>query len=394
MTATELQTATPSIVTRTDELPPLLAAIRQAPFVAMDTEFMRESTYWPQLCLLQFATPEGIWIVDPLGSIALDTLWTTLVALEQPLVLHAAEQDLELIHLACGQLPANLFDTQIAATVLGMGEQVGYANLVGQILGVQLDKSQSRTDWNKRPLTRKQLEYAADDVRYLSQAYPLIQADLIARKRLEWLKEDLRQLSNPRRFDHQDDAIWQRVRGQQRVNGIGLAVLQALGAWREQRARAENRPRRWILPDDLLVDLARHPPASAAELTDRRGWPARSTAQMTSEVWQRIRAALELPRSDWPKRPAFRRATPAEESVLAVLQTATRLIAQQQDIAPSLLATTDDLLRFLRNPDQPGRLNQGWRQHILGEPLQSLLAGETCLGVAQGSAVLEQRDSD
>jgi len=375
-------------VTHTDQLPELIAALQASPFVTLDTEFMRETTYWPQLCLIQLATPGTIWLIDPLADIDLSTFWQALTTADCPVILHAAEQDLELIHLACGRLPRQLFDTQIAATLLGQGEQAGYANLVERLLGEHLDKSQSRTDWCRRPLSAKQRDYAADDVRHLYRLYPLMRDQLQQRGRLDWLDADFRALSDPSRFEINDERLWLRVRGQQRLRGNALAVLQSLTIWREERARQLNRPRRWVLADDLLVDLARNPPTNARELAERRGWPKGMSESDREAILTRMNDAREMPSQDWPQRPEIRRASAREEGILAVLQTATRLIAQEQEIATSLLATTDDLLRFLRQPDDPGSLTQGWRSHIIGEPLRAVLRGEVTIAIVDDRATL------
>jgi len=374
-----------TLVVRNEQLEAVVADLQSCDFITLDTEFMRETTYWPQLCLLQIATADDLWLIDPLAEIDLAPLWATLTGDDAPLVvLHAAEQDLELIHLACGRLPPRLFDTQIAATLLGQGEQIGYANLVEQLLGQRLEKSQSRTDWCRRPLSARQLDYAADDVRYLYRLYPKMRAMLTERDRLDWLDADFQALSDPGRFQADPDRLWLRVRGQQRVRGNGLAILQTLAAWRETEARAQNRPRRWVLPDDLMVDLARHPPGNTNEMTERRGWPKGLNHANQQAVLDRIQAARELPKSAWPERPEFKRPSPTEDATLTVLQTAARLIAQQQDIAPSLLATSDDLLRFLRDPDAPQALNQGWRRHLAGTPLRAVLRGEMLMGIVDG----------
>lgn len=374
-----------TLVVRNEQLEAVVAVLQSCDFITLDTEFMRETTYWPQLCLLQIATADDLWLIDPLTEIDLAPLWAALTGDNAPLVvLHAAEQDLELIHLACGSLPPRLFDTQIAATLLGLGEQIGYANLVDQLLGQHLEKSQSRTDWCRRPLSTRQLDYAADDVRYLYQLYPKMHAMLSERGRLDWLDADFQALSDSGRFQTDPDRLWLRVRGQQRVRGNGLAILQALAAWRETEARAQDRPRRWVLPDDLMIDLARHPPNNIGEMTERRGWPKGLGNANQQAVFDRIQAARDLPKSAWPERPEFRRPSPTEEATLTVLQTAARLIAQQQDIAPSLLATSDDLLRFLRDPDAAQALNQGWRRHLAGTPLRAVLLGEMMLGIIDG----------
>ena len=373
----------------TDE-PALLAAIEKmaaADFLALDTEFVRESTYFPKLCLVQVATVDQIWILDPLALPNLHIFWRFLLDYDKPLVLHSAEQDLELIFQSCGKLPRNLFDTQMAAALLGLGEQIGYAALVQKLCGVELDKTHSRTDWTQRPLSDEQIHYAADDVRYLREIYPKLRTMLAEQGREDWLAEDFRALSDPTRFITADDEQWKRVKHHQQLKGKQLAILQDLAAWREATARKQNLPRRWILPDELLVDLARIAPTSRGQLDRLRGWPKNAQNRYGDVLLELIQKSAQRPRSDWPVLRIPSRASQDEETILALLQAVIKHCAATQNIAVNTLANSSELLALLRGQQDLAILH-GWRRRIAGETLLSVLDGRTALTVTDGRLCL------
>lgn len=362
------------ITTDSESLDPLIDTLREAPFIAMDTEFLRESTYYPQLCLIQIATPDRLWLIDPLaGQLDLAPFWQALNAFTQPIVFHAAEQDLELIHLASGALPKHIHDTQTAAALLGLGEQMGYARLVQHLLGATLDKSQSRTDWSTRPLSAAQQHYAADDVRFLRLIYPELRARLTQRGREDWLTQECAGLGASERFLPRDDRQWRRVRGQQRLNGIELARLQAIAAWREHTARQQNQPRRWILSDELALELARQPPADVQTILANRLWPKQRTLAEAGELLGYLESTRNLPADQWPQAGRHTKPDPETAAILALMQEIVQQVGQAEAISPGMLATTDDLLALIRHPDQPQRLTTGWRADIVGNRLKSLL---------------------
>ena len=239
--------------------------------LAVDTEFVREKTYYPVLCLIQIASPQQCVCIDPLAINDLSPLAALLLNSDTTKVFHAARQDLEILQLSRGEIPTPVFDTQTAATLLGLGDQLGYANLVKHFLNVQLSKGHARTDWERRPLSNEQLEYAADDVRYLIKMYPLIVQRLSDLGRLDWLDEDFAELTRPQLYQNEPQQQWQRVSGVQKLKGVQLAVLQQLAAWREQQAQQQNKPRKWILSDDILLVLAMQTPNKTEQLERVRG---------------------------------------------------------------------------------------------------------------------------
>jgi len=280
------------------------AGLRGAAWLALDTEFIRESTYYPQLCLIQMADPAGsIACIDPLALPSLDPLLDLLYDPAITKVLHAAHQDLEIFFHRFGAVPAPIFDTQRAAQVLGQGPQLGYAALVQQTLGVDLAKSHTRADWQRRPLLPEWLVYAADDVRYLPELYRWQQAALVAGGGLAALTEACAALTDPARYRPAPLESWQRVRQHQRLRGVQLAVLRALAAWREEQAIAHDRPRRWILDDAALVELARRLPETAAELHRIPGLPPTTRQRQGETLLGHIAIARLEPPEQWPTLP-------------------------------------------------------------------------------------------
>jgi ribonuclease D len=361
----------------------LCSRLRGCSWIALDTEFIREKTYYPQLCLLQIATEELIACVDPL---ALDDLGPLLEVLYNPVVtkvLHAAYQDLEIFFHLRGSVPAPVFDTQLAATVLGYGEQIGYAALVKSVLGVELDKSQTRTDWSRRPLDAAQLDYAADDVRYLCAVYQRQSTELANRQRLDWLAEDFQELGDPDRYALHPEQLWQRVKGHQPLHGVQLAVLRALAIWREKQAMAANRPRRWIVGDEALLELARQLPQDLERLQRIRGLEPALLRRHGQTLLNLIAKACKEPAEQWPRLPSTRRLNPTQEALVDAMLAVVRLRGAQHDVSPQTLTSRQDLERLLTGEtDVP--LVHGWRAVLAGREVQALLRGERRLEVQAG----------
>ena len=256
------------------------ANARAASLVSLDTEFERQRTYFAQLCLVQIAVADSVACIDPLAGLELEPLFDFLAAPSRTKIFHAGRQDLEVLHFAGGSLEAPLIDTQLAAALAGFAEQIGYADLVSQLLGVTLDKSQTRTNWQQRPLTEKQLHYAADDVRYLGAVHNELVLRLKTLGRLHWLQEDCAALNAPELIDPPPDRAWQRVKGLVGVHDRAFARGAALAHWREQCARENDLPRGWVLKDAEVVMLALQAPnderALAAVITDQSALVRRS----------------------------------------------------------------------------------------------------------------------
>lgn len=352
-------------------------------WLTLDTEFMREKTYHPRLCLLQLASEDLVACIDPLAIDDLDPLFELIEDPAITKVLHAAHQDLEILHHLRGRVPENLFDTQIAATVLGQGEQVGYARLVENLLGRQLDKSQTRTDWCRRPLTRKQLGYAADDVRYLRDIYRLQLEALDRLGRHDWLTEDFARLSDPARYQVDPDRQWRRVKGMQKLRPRQRAILQQLAAWRERQALASNRPRRWILKDEPLLDLAMQAPEDRKELAAIRGLPEATVERHGDTLLDCIRQGRELPREDWPELPRRPHLDEHQQALVDLLMAVVRTQADRHEVNASVLVSRKDMERLVTG-DRAIPLLEGWRLRVAGQSVEDLLAGEIALTVEEG----------
>lgn len=354
------------------------AQIRDSHWLAIDTEFLREKTYYPQLCLIQIANDEVIACIDPLALTDLSILFEVLYQPDVTLVFHAAKQDLELLLLLQGTLPQQVFDTQLAATVLGIGDQVGYGNLVKTCLNVDLEKAHSRTDWTQRPLSAEQLEYAADDVRYLRTLYQQMHADLVAQDRLHWLDEDFAALSNAQNYIAEPETIWRKIRGAGKLKGQQLAILQQLAHWREQRAIDKNRPRRWIIKDEIMLDLARFAPESSKKMQQIRGFEARDIERNGAAIVEVVTEAKKVPKENWP---ILKKPTPLsnqQEALADALMALLRKTCDEQSITPIAVAGRKDIEKLVRGETELDLL-QGWRKRIVGNTLLGFVQGDLML---------------
>ena len=351
-----------------DGLQALAAAADGASPLALDTEFLRERTYRPQLCLVQLATGATAACVDPLALDDLVPLAGLLADPGQTKVLHAAGQDLEVLHQRLGILPAPLFDTQIAAALCGLGDQIGYAALVERLFGVQLEKAHSRTDWSRRPLSREQLHYALDDVHYLPEAHAILEQRLTSLGRLDWLREDCAAQLDPARWTPEPLEAWRRIKGWQRLPTAAFPRLRQLAAWRERRAQDLDRPRRWVMDDDTLIALATRPPRNLHALLHGGMLPPglRGAAEA-------IMVALEAAQDGEAEAPPAWTPMRAEERArFDRLTTAIDRLAASLELPASLLLSRAELERVARNQTSLDQLS-GWRADLLREPLGNAL---------------------
>lgn len=364
-------------------------AISGSPWLAVDTEFLRERTYYPEFCLLQVANDRVAACIDPL---ALKDLAPILDVLYDPAILkvfHAGRQDLEIFFQLRGALPLPLFDTQLAAPLLGYQEQIGYAGLVAEMLGITLSKAHARTDWSKRPLSPEQLAYAADDVILLGQLYPVLHGQLESLGRLEWLEEDFTALAEPAIYRNDPENAWQRVSGIYKLNGKTLAVAQELAIWREAAAKRDNLPRGWIFKDDTLLDLARLRPATPEQLGALRGLGERTVKRSGAELCRLIDDAAVKPPIPLSRQAVPPRPTLEQDAVLDALQAVVRLRAAQNRLNPSVVAGRKDL-EWLLLEKTGGVLREGWRQHLVGQELDALLEGAGRLNLSRKTLNVEK----
>lgn len=354
----------------------LCEQLKHSEWLALDTEFIREKTYYPKLCLIQISNGDIAACVDPL---AIDDLQPLLAILYDGSVLkvwHSARQDLEIFLHDWQQIPLPLFDTQPAAALLGHGDQIGYANLVKQILDIDLPKDQSRTDWAARPLSEQQIRYALDDVVYLGQLYLAMRGKLSDRERLQWLAADFAVLANPVTYEPDPQNVWKKIKGRQHLHGRQLAVLQALAAWRERLARERDLPRKWLLKDDVMVELCRRMPRKLEGMSKIRGIEAGMIRREGETLLQLINQACQLDRAEWPVEKSRPKPLSAQqEAMVDLLSAALRLIAAEHQLSPQAIATHKELGKLVRG-ETDCLLQEGWRKAVAGDQLQSIMRGE------------------
>ncbi len=368
------------------ELQTLCQRLRGSSWLALDTEFLREKSYFPRLCLLQVASEDLVACIDPLQLPDLESLLELIYDPAITKVLHSARQDMEIFYHLRGALPGPLFDTQIAAALLGYGDQVGYGALVREMLGVELAKSHTRADWSLRPLEPEQLRYAVDDVRYLRDIYREQLRMLEEAGRTGWLTEDFARLEDPATYRNRPEDAWSRIRGRQQLRGAQLAVLQALAAWREEQAVERDRPRKWLLRDDVLLELARRQPKDHQALNRIRGLEEGARRRWGSELIALIREARERPREQWPQEEKRPQLSLEQEGLVDALMALLRLVASENRISPASLASRRELERIVCG-ERDSPVLQGWRRELCGVRLEAFLAGRSGLRVERGGLV-------
>lgn len=370
-----------------DELAKFATSISAAEWLALDTEFLREKTYRPELCLLQIATPDLVACIDPLAIDTIDPVLDVIYQSNITKVLHAASQDLEIFYWLRGEVPGNLFDTQIAAPLLGYQEQIGYANLVGEVLNVNLSKSHSRADWTRRPLPEQQVQYAADDVIYLARMYPIMCEKLDQLNRKQWLDSEWQNLTNPDLYEKPVDDVWKRLRGIDKLKGGRLAVAQQFAKWRELTARERNLPRNWLLKDDVLMDMAKQLPLSTGELKHIRGLSdgmVKSHGNALIKIINTYKDSIPAAAEDYKRKVKL---TPDQDATLDLLTAVAKIHSRELQINPSILAPRKSIEDLIKGKTDT-QVMQGWRGQLIGPALQSMLAGKTALTVKDGSVVI------
>jgi len=369
-----------------EELDKLCRQLSHASWIALDTEFMREKTYYPGLCLIQVATTDLVACIDPLTIKDLSPFLDLIYDNSITIVMHAARQDLEILYHLRGTLPAPVFDTQIAALLLGLPDQTGYGNLVKEILGVSLEKLHTRADWSARPLTGDQIKYAADDVIYLVEIYQRIVERLTKLGRLEWLSDDFENLVDPALYNNPPERAWLKVRGSNRLKGSSLSILQSLAGWREETAQTEDRPRGWLLKDDVLIDIARHMPASKQALSKIRGLHDGMLKKYGDRLIDLITAAKDRQPTPFPQTDKRIRLTPAQDAAVDMMMALVRISGAENSLNPAVLASRKQLEELVINGSDAAVM-RGWRRKLVGDQLKSLLDGQLSLSVNDGNIV-------
>ena len=374
------------LITDSAELVALCERLAKAEFVCVDTEFMRENTYWPELCLIQIADTEEAAAIDPLAKgLDMSPLLDLLVDNEDVLkVFHAGGQDVEIIYNLTGKTPHPIFDTQIAMMAISQSEQIGYSNLVESWMGLQIDKGARFTDWSRRPLTERQIEYAIGDVTHLSKIFPKILGRLIKTGRGAWLDIEMEKLADPANYRNDPSGAWQRIKAAGR-NPAMLGRLKALAAWREYEAQDKNIPRGRIARDETLADIASHPPKTQADLAKVRGL---SAGWKDNEIGKRMMATLEAakPLTDDELPPRTPRGAPlGKEGALVadLLKLLLKIRSREIDVAARLLARSEDL-ELLAAGVRELPLLEGWRYEQFGRDALELVEGRLAFAVVKG----------
>ena len=358
-----------AVIDHAHALSAIAGQLASAQALALDTEFMRERTYRAELCLVQVATDRGAWCIDPLALGGLGEFAAVLASARSTKVLHAARQDLEVLATVAGPL-ANVFDTQVAASLAGYPAQVGYADLVQRIIGIELAKGQTRTDWSRRPLTGAQVDYALDDVRYLLPLRDALLEQIDRQGRSAWLAEELAALVDPQQLTIDPERAWLRLKGLQGIDGARVQLARALAAWRERRAIDRNRPRGWILDDNVLKDIVFRVPRSMEELAGLQDMPE-SVVRNSGEALLTVLQQAEVP-DPAPPLPRRERPDPVFVALIRKLSDLTQAVAREMELAPEVLATRRDIEALARGDSQCALL-AGWRREVIGERLRAFL---------------------
>jgi ribonuclease D len=372
------------MIETTADLAAACKELAKSDFITVDTEFLRETTFWPELCLIQMASPTTEVLVDPLAK-GID-LAPFFELMGNPAVLkvfHAARQDIEIIFNRGNLIPHPIFDTQVAAMVCGFGDSVSYDQLVGRIKNVHIDKSSRFTDWSRRPLSEKQLEYALADVTHLRDVYLSLKAELEREGRASWLSEEMDILEARETYDMHPDDAWQRLKLRLR-KPQELAILKYVAAWREREARSRNVPRSRVLKDDAIYEIAQQQPKDSEALSRLRtipkGWE-RSTAG--AAVLEAVNAALALPKAEMPHVPRQTQAPEGAAAAVELLKVLLKLISEKHGVAPKVIANTDDLDKIAAEGEKADvAALHGWRRELFGEPALQLITGRIGLRFA------------
>jgi ribonuclease D len=384
------------IVDNTEALTAFAAELANAPYLALDTEFLRDQTYYPKLCLIQVAAPGIEGIIDPLApGIDLKPFYELISRPDIVKVLHAGRQDIEIFYLQGGVLPDPLFDSQIAAMVCGFGDAASYETLARKVAHVEIDKSARFTDWSHRPLSKRQLEYALADVTHLRVIYEWMKAKLEKTGRAAWVAEEVAALQDPNLYKLDPELAWKRLKPRS-SNKRFLAVLAAMAAWREREAQARDIPRGRVLKDEALTEIAAHPPENPEALERIRAVPK---GFANSRLGKGLTEAIAYGMTAEPPEGAVadnkqRRRREPSPAVMDLLKTLLRLRAEAVGVAPRLIANADDIERLAANEDEDVAALSGWRNEVFGKDAIALRRGDLAIALENGEAVVVELESD
>ena len=378
------------IVTTTEALVSLCQELASDEFVAVDTEFMREQTYWPELCLIQIAGESRQAIIDPMAeSIDLEPFFGLMKNERVLKVFHAARQDIEIFVYRSGAVPHPVFDTQVAAMVCGFGEQVGYEAIVRKLAKAQIDKSSRFTDWSRRPLSEKQLTYALSDVTHLRTVYAHLKLELDKTGREPWLEQEMAILTSPATYRTEPEDAWKRLKVRLRSRKQ-LATLMQVAAWRELEAREKNVPRARIIKDDAIAEIATQMPQSKDALSALRSLPrGYGNSRYGDAIIAAIKSALALGANELPSfTEGAGELSESAQSAAEILKLALKIVCERQGIAPKLVATSSDIEAVAQNDAADVPMLRGWRREVFGNIALGLKAGNAVIGFRDGRATI------
>lgn len=376
------------IITDTEALSAFCSELSRAAYVTVDTEFLRESTYWAKLCLIQLAGPQKAAIIDPLADgIDLAPFYRLMAAKKVTKVFHAARQDIEIFVKQAGAVPQPLFDTQIAAMVCGYGDQVSYDQLVSRITGHHIDKTSRFTDWSRRPLTAKQTSYALSDVTHLRDVYLSLSAQLAEQERTTWVDEEMAVLSDIETYRTHPEDAWQRLKLRVK-KPRQLAVLQALAAWREREAQERDVPRGRVIKDDAIYEIAQQQPRDVEALGRLRTIPRGFERSQTGRALVKVVAeTLQLPDSALPRVPRPRSLPEHSGAAVELLKVLLKMVAEAHGVAARVIASGDDLERIAADSNADVAALKGWRRQLFGEQALALKSGDLALSLSRRGVV-------
>ncbi|MFC3693782.1 ribonuclease D [Chenggangzhangella methanolivorans] len=381
-----------TMITDTNALKTVCARLAKAPYITVDTEFLRETTFWPKLCVVQLADAEGPEVVDALApGIDLTPLFELMDDRNVLKVFHSGRQDIEIFHHLSGKVPHPVFDTQVAAMVLGFGDSISYDQLVARTTGGVIDKSSRFTDWSRRPLSDEQVTYAIADVTHLRDVYEKLAADLDKRGRADWVSEEMEVLTSPATYEAHPDDAWRRFASRLR-KPRDLAVMIEVAAWREREAQGRDVPRSRVLKDDAIVEVATRAPRDVAALGSLRAFPrGYERSKAGQEILEAVERGLKRDPADLPALEA-QRGNGGNPATVELLKVLLRMIAEKHAVAAKVLANTEDLERISADDDADVPALSGWRRELFGEQALKLKAGTLALGIERGRVVALERE--
>ena len=367
------------------QLKEFLALCENSPYMAIDTEFLREKTYYAKLCLIQVAIEGASAIIDPFTIEDLTVLAPVLTNKNIVKIFHASSQDIEILYHETGVVPIPVFDTQVAAALLGKSQQASYAALVQSFCQVTLPKKDSFTDWSRRPLSPSQVEYAADDVTYLLRIYNDMVKQLTEKGRMSWLDDAFAEISNPRKYEVDPRSRYRKLKRVNQLSPRQMAAAREFAAWRELRAQKLNIPRKWVVSDEQTVEACRREPRSLDELYMVRGLRDSLKAGDARHVLKLIQAGLNCPEEDLPQTKVSQRSEANVDIAVDLMNAIVRLRARENKIAPQTLAPHAELMKLARGHDEDCDLLKGWRYRVVGKELSDFLEGKFLLQLVDGN---------